>query len=267
MIPLTEGAGNPILLERVRERIAEDFGPDRVNAIEQEFAQITGKPLGAWLSMEFFPRHVSQFKKRPIAWHIESARSNGKRGPRRKGNAPPAFSCLVYYHRLDGDLLPKLRSQYVGPLRVRFQTELAGLEQLDKRKADQDERRMRVEMLLEELKGFDARLERAITTGFSSAVLDAIAVKEPLDQWTSRDGKTPHPKTREDILAQEQKYDPDLDDGVRVNIAPLQKAGLLAVDVLATRDAEKAIADRAEWRSDERRWCREGKLPKPGWWI
>jgi len=31
---------------------------------------------------------------------------------------------------------------------------------------------------------------------------------------------------------------------VRVNIAPLQKAGLLTADVLAGKDADKAIADR-----------------------
>ena len=49
---------------------------------------------------------------------------------------------------------------------------------------------------------------------------------------------------------------------VRVNIAPLQKAGLLAADVLAKKDVDKAIADRAQWRADERRWCREGKLPQ-----
>ena len=58
----------------------------------------------------------------------------------------------------------------------------------------------------------------------------------------------------------------DANDGVRVNVAPLQKAGLLAGDVIAKKDVEKAIGDRAEWRADERRWCREGKLPKCGWW-
>jgi hypothetical protein len=47
---------------------------------------------------------------------------------------------------------------------------------------------------------------------------------------------------------------------------PLQRAGLLASDVLPAKDVEKAIADRAEWRADERRWCREGKLSRPGWW-
>lgn len=266
ILPLTPGAGQPTLLERMRQRIAEDFGASRVNAIEQEFEQITGRSLGVWLATEFFPRHVSQFKKRPIAWQIESSRSDGKRGRRGRSNAPPAFSCLVYYHHLDADLLPKLRSQYLGPLRVRFQTELAGLERLDTRTGDQDERRVQLEMLIEELKDFDARLEQVITRGFSSPALDAVGKKEPLDRWASRDGTTPHPQTREAFLAQEAKYDPDLNDGVRVNIAPLQKAGLLAADVLATKDVEKAIADRAEWRADERRWCREGKLPQPGWW-
>ena len=59
-------------------------------------------------------------------------------------------------------------------------------------------------------------------------------------------------------------WDPN---AVRVNVAPLQKAGLLAADVLAKKDLDKAIADRAPWRADERRWVREGKLPQPGWWL
>jgi len=45
-----------------------------------------------------------------------------------------------------------------------------------------------------------------------------------------------------------------------------QKVGLLAGEVIAKKDLEKAISDWAEWRADERRWCREGKLPKCGWW-
>lgn len=46
-----------------------------------------------------------------------------------------------------------------------------------------------------------------------------------------------------------------------------KKAGLLASEVLPGKDLDKAIADRAEWRAGERRWCREGKLPMPGWWM
>ncbi len=50
-----------------------------------------------------------------------------------------------------------------------------------------------------------------------------------------------------------------------MNIAPLQLAGVLVNSVLKMADAHKAIADRARWRSDERRWVREGKLPRCGW--
>ena len=192
--------------------------------------------------------------------------SNAKRRGRGASQSAPTFSCLIYYHRLDADLLPKLRTHYIGPLRTSLQTELGSLEKMRERSADQDARRLELEGKLEELKAFDARLEQVLALGFASPTLDEIAAKEPLDKWTSRDGRARAPETRDAFLAQERRYDPDLNDGVRVNIAPLQRAGLVAADVLAAKDVEKAIADRAEWRADERRWCREGKLPQPGWW-
>jgi hypothetical protein len=266
IIPMLEGASEPALIARVRARLAEDFGADRAGAVEREFQEITGKPLAAWLASDFFKRHISQFKKRPIAWQLASTASNAKRRGRGAAQTAPAFACLLYYHRLDTDFLPKLRTQYVGPLRTSLQTELVALEKIPKRSADQDARRVELEGKLEELKAFDAQLEQVLALGFASPVIDAIAAKEPLDKWTSRDGRAPAPVTRDAFLAQERRYDPDLNDGVRVNVAPLQRAGLLAADVLAAKDVEKAIADRAEWRADERRWCRKGKLPQPGWW-
>ena len=267
IIPLSENAGEPTLLARVRARFAADFGAQRASVVEQEFEDLVGKSLGTWLVSEFFPRHISQFRKRPIAWQLTSTPGNNER---RRGRAAarnaPVFSCLVYYHRLDADLLPKLRSQYVGPLRSRFQTELAGLEKVRERTADQDAQRVELETKIEELKAFDARIEEVIARGFDCTALVQVTAKEPVDKWTSRDGRSALPSTRDAFLAEERRYAPDLNDGVRVNIAPLQKAGLLAADVLALKDLEEAIADRAAWRADERCWCREGKLPRPGWW-
>jgi hypothetical protein len=86
------------------------------------------------------------------------------------------------------------------------------------------------------------------------------------DEISSLDARRESPKSIQDFIRQEGLYQPDINDGVRVNIAPLQAAGLLTVDVLAGKDVAKAIADRAAWRDDERRWCREGRLPQPGWW-
>jgi len=95
---------------------------------------------------------------------------------------------------------------------------------------------------------------------------DWLGTQSLFDGVASLDGKRKPPVTIAEFVAQESAYAPDINDGVRVNIAPLQKAGLLHADVLDFKDVDKAIADRAEWRAHERRWVREGKLPQPGWW-
>src|SRR5262249_22713130 len=95
---------------------------------------------------------------------------------------------------------------------------------------------------------------------------DWLGGQPMFDEFASPDGRRPAPSSIAAFVTQEGAYEPDINDGVRVNIAPLQKAGVLAAQVLAPADADKAIADRAEWRADERRWCREGRLSQPGWW-
>ena len=133
--------------------------------------------------------------------------------------------------------------------------------------------------LKSDIKGWQKEL--ALKTGQGQSVRGAIeswlcpealtwkswlAGQDLYDKMSGLNGKRPPPQTVGEFIRQESLYQPDINDGVRVNIAPLQRAGLLTADVLAGKDVEKAIADRADWRGDERRWCREGKLPKPGWW-
>jgi hypothetical protein len=254
IIPLTPVAKESALFERVQERLRAD----EIDA--RDFSELVGKPIDAWLATEFFKHHTKQFKKRPIAWQLQSGKFTARRSP--------AFACLVYYHKLDGDTLHKLRAQYVGPLRQRLEIELRGIQTVaaEARSDRQEKRRTELEDAIEELTTFDAKLEQAAREGFATPGLKKLLESEPLDRWCSYDGKRPHPRTKADLIAQESAYAPDINDGVRVNIAPLQKAGLLAADVLAKRDIDKAIADRAQWRADERRWVREGKLPQPGWW-
>ena len=260
IIPLTDGTGEATLLERVRERIEEEFSGGSPAAIEREFEEVMGKSLEDWLHTEFFKHHIKQFKKRPIAWQVQSGRFTKKK--------QPAFACMVYYHKLDEDTLYKIKNQYVGPLRQKYETEIRGIEGIPvgSRTETQEKRYRELGELVAELKVFGDALAAVAENGFSSKVLDKIAKIEPLDAWCSIDGRRPAPADQDAFLRQEQSYIPDINDGVRVNIAPLQKAGLLAADVIAKKDLEKAISDRAEWRADERRWCREGKLPRCGWW-
>ena len=117
--------------------------------------------------------------------------------------------------------------------------------------------------LIQELEEFARRLRQVEETGFACPELDASLADEALDRWAG-DGVFP-PASRGELHAQEAAWQVDINDGVRVNITPVQAAGLLAGDVLAKKDVSKAIADRARWRSDERRWVRAGKLPRCGW--
>jgi len=457
IIPMMEGTEESTLYQHLRARIAADYGDDQVSAQENVFAEVMGKPLQEWVKKDFFRHHISQFKKRPIAWHLSSAKWASR--PRQDA----AFECLVYYHKMDGDLLPKLKNQYVIPLIKRLETELRGLENANgSLTGEQEARRSLLMERIQELKSFDAVLtdvgasgfgpvppqsqlrqcaindamlclkarwlkrlcsviqegpltdwrrqadETGLHAEFSNWIKDAVthldyhctvvgpqpplentldsdptskelagmicpeseamltgvmkcaclvwwkafdatilkpisekirdakkelqslkersqdpkidpkeqleikrkmsalksdvkawqqemavkfgkghAVREVIDAWScpeahtwetwlaeqamydqlsALNGKRPPPQTIAEFVRQEGLYQPDINDGVRVNIAPLQKAGLLNADVLAGKDVDKAIADRGAWRDDERRWCREGKLPKPGWW-
>ncbi|MGA2702512.1 MAG: DNA methyltransferase [Isosphaeraceae bacterium] len=254
IIPLTPLTNESTLFDRVQQRLRAD----KIDA--SHFAEVMGKPLDAGLATEFFKHHTKQFKKRPIAWQLQSGKFTAR--------TSPAFACLLYYHKLDADTLPKLRSQYVGPLRQRLETELRGILAVaaQARSDRQEKRRAELDDAIHELTAFDAKLEKVAREGFDTPGLKKLLASEALDRWCSLDGKRPHPTTTVELIGQESAYAPDINDGVRVNIAPLQKAGLLAADVLANKDVDKAIADRAQWRADERRWVREGKLPQPGWW-
>ena len=147
------------------ERVQQRLGAEATDT--SDFAEVMGKPLGAWLSTEFFKHHTKQFKKRPIAWQLQSGKFTIKN--------PPAFACLLYYHKLDADTLPKLRSQYVGPLRQRLETELRGIMSVtvEARSDRQEKRRAELEDAILELERFDTILEAVAGGGFAPASLVA----------------------------------------------------------------------------------------------
>jgi hypothetical protein len=155
-------------------------------------------------------------------------------------------------------MLASIRTQYVEPLlRVERGREDAA------RRANDDTVAAQAHARVAELEAFARRLRQVEEEGFACTELDTVLASEPLDRW-SGDGILA-PASRDDLLSRERAWAVDINDGVRVNIAPLQLAGVLAADVLKEADARKAIADRVRWRADERRWVREGILPRCGW--
>ena len=130
-------------------------------------------------------------------WHIKLH----KRRPVIWHLASPrnTFASFVYLHKLDRDTLRKVQTQYLWPARRTVEGEL------ETAKAEKESRRIeQAESTLDDLEEFEKRLLRVIR----------CEVECDIPEWAEgpfRGGV----------------YDPVLDDGVKVNITPLQEAGLL----------------------------------------
>ena len=109
------------------------------------------------------------------------------------------FACFVYIHKLDRDTLRKVQTLYLWPRRRAAEAEL------ETARAEQAHRRIdQAEALLDDLAELEKRL--------------LAVIQGELECDTPDWAEGPY---------RGRVYDPVLDDGVKVNIAPLQEAGVL----------------------------------------
>ena len=207
VVPFAPMAGETSLLDRVHQALAVLFPAQNVNQVEVEIAnelkrKVKGyKPaagIGEWLENVYFDYHVALYKKRPVIWHIAS----------RQGGAPFAFGVLCHYHRFDANRMAKLRSGYLRDAIETFRRE-AALAGREGRAGDRVEQQAR----LEEAETLDRQLQ-AVQEGRRDGPEGGERDYRILTPWKSADERP-------------TGWDPDVDDGVKVNIAPLQKAGVL----------------------------------------
>jgi hypothetical protein len=257
LAPFLAGGDQPALLDLLRAALAVDLSDEAAAAQEREIERVLGKPLGRWLESDLFRFHLVRFGRRPVLWQLQSGRLSAARRP--------AFAGLLYFHRLDERTLADLREIHLDPIARRLDEALIA-ETQRQRSPGAARRRAEIAALRSELVDFITRLDALALRGFDTPELSPLLAGEQLDRWTSLDGQAPAPCTHEELAAQERRYLPEREDGVRANLAPLQRAGLLAAEVLAPKDAVEAVADRARFRAHERRLCREAKLDRPAWW-
>ena len=207
LVPFAPLSGETSLLDRVHEELAALFPEQDVNQVEVEIAnelkrRVKGyRPaasIGEWLENVYFDYHAALYKKRPIVWHVASS----------QGAAPFAFGALCHYHRFDANRLAKLRARYLRDAIETFRREAA----LAGREGRADER-IELQARLEEAQALDGRLQ-AVQEGHHEGPEGGDRDYRILTPWKSADERP-------------TGWDPDIDDGVRVNIAPLQKAGVL----------------------------------------
>ena len=207
IVPFAPLSGETSLLDRVHQELAALFPEQDVNLVEIEIAnELKGKvkgykpaaSIGEWLENVYFEYHAGLYKKRPIVWHIASS----------QGSASFAFGVLCHYHRFDANRIAKLRSSYLRDAIETFRRE-AALADREGRAED----RIELQARLEEAQGLDRKLQ-AVQEGHREGPEGGDRDYCILTPWKSANERP-------------RGWDPDIDDGVKVNIAPLQKAGVL----------------------------------------
>jgi hypothetical protein len=209
IVPYTSIAGEASLLDRVHAELAAAFPALDVRKVEVDIANELKKKvkgyrsvssIAEWLEHVFFDYHASLYKNRPVIWHIASA----------QGTSPCAFGVLVDYHRFDKNHLAKLRGGYLRDAVESFRRE-AGLADKEGRADDRAEWQARVE----EAQALDLALQR-IQEGRIEGTEEGPQDYRILTPWKA-------------AAERPRGWDPDLDDGVKVNIEPFEKAGALRV--------------------------------------
>ena len=205
VVPFLHVSGEAPLLDRVNAELGKLFPTRDVNEVEVEIVnelkrKVKGydrtESIREWLENVYFAYHASTYKNRPIFWHISS----------KQGKGPAAFSALVHYHVFDKDRMAKLRGVYLREALGVFRREAALAGQTGR--ADD---RLEWQARVEEAEELDRRLQR-VQEGFHHGTEDYRI----LSPW----------KTEKE---RPQGWDPDINDGVKVNIEPLQLAGVLRI--------------------------------------
>lgn len=209
VVPFAPLSGETSLLDRVHRELAGLFSEQDVNRLEVEIVNelrrdVRGyqrtESIRAWLESVYFAYHAALYKKRPVIWHVAS----------RRGSVPFAFGALCHCHKFDANRMAKLRASYLRDAIETFRREsaLAGRE-------GRAEDRIELQARLEEAQALDEKLQ-AVQEGCFDGPEGGDRDYRILTPWKAAQ----HRPTG---------WNPDIDDGVKVNIAPLQRAGVLRI--------------------------------------
>jgi hypothetical protein len=219
LVCLQRVAHEPPLIDRLRERLAVCFPEQDPSSLETEVVNELKKKtkgyhraesLAEWLHDVFFRVHNALYQQRPVVWHLASHPTRTE----------PGFACLVHAHHFDADALAKLRSVYVKDRITVLRREAA--QAGNDGKADL---RLDLLALAEEVEAYDAKLAQ-LQEGSHTGPEGGDRDYRILTPW-----KTPSDRPK--------GWTPDIDDGIRVNLAPLARTGLLRINLrLGTTENE-----------------------------
>jgi Mrp family chromosome partitioning ATPase len=198
-MPLRTVRGHPSVGERFVAELRQEVGREFGDVLAAEIMRVLGHGLGrdsvsidAWLSREFFTRHVEQTGREPIIWHVSS----------QSGTA----QILLNGQRLTRERIDLLSTEVARRMIDEMHRELKAAN-IEGRPLDAHT----LESQLKEMHLFE------IALGW-------------LQDGTNEEARIIYPWRRAD--QQPRGWSPAWSEGIRPNIAPLQRLGLLAIPVL-----------------------------------
>lgn len=154
IVLLKNPSDKEILFKRILTEIDEYFGENETDNIVKQITNLFGKSIDEWIEKNFFKNHISQFKKRPIIWHLSSEERS--------------FQCFIDYHKLSQNLLLILKNKYVEK-KLAFSreesksiTESLKNESSDSTIKELNKRYIEIEDSIEDLQKFSENLEKVI---------------------------------------------------------------------------------------------------------
>jgi len=165
IIPLSEDAPEMTMDRRIVEDIEQMFGENKVAEVLNEMKHILGRDLEGWLSGEFFKKHIRQYKKRPIVWHLCSPDSY--------------FEVFVYYHKLNNQTLHILKNVYLSKAIDYNRRKLKEIEASLPDASEKMKKRLYEEMIvreksLDDLKEFEIGIDQVLKLVFDPVIDDGV---------------------------------------------------------------------------------------------
>ena len=160
VIPITDEAyfENDIV-ERFTKFISVVYGKETLNENLDFIAETLGKKgtetsedtIRRYFVNDFFNDHVKTYQKRPIYWLFDSGKKNG-------------FKALIYMHRYNDNLVPKIRLDYLHKMQTTYEKILSDinykltteLSMTDKKEAQK--RQADLNAKLKEIKEYDEKI-------------------------------------------------------------------------------------------------------------
>ena len=178
VIPITDEAYfRDDIVERFKKFISVAYGKETLNENLDFIAETLGKKgtetsedtIRRYFVNDFFNDHVKIYQKRPIYWLFDSGKKNG-------------FKALIYMHRYNENLVPKIRLDYLHRMQTTYEKLLSDinykltteLSMTDKKETQKKQADLNAK--LQEIKEYDEKIAHIANQRISIDLDDGVKV-------------------------------------------------------------------------------------------